>query len=337
VGGDFDLPAPRGRPAAPLLEVLVPLREPVRHEFGGVAQYWIDGAGIVRKFTALDRSLALRSGVAIGAGLAVMLTALAWTFRRLDAANRELRARSEDLARANQEFSFAAKTSAIGAITAHLIHGLRSPLAGLEGYVTGRNGSSSDRRGEEWQTAMETTRRLRGLINEVVDILHEEKAGGAPYAVKTSELFAQAGRKIHALATACGVTLICSVGSDTELPSRRAHLLLLVLDNLLRNACEASPHGGRVTLRAVAASDRVDFLVEDQGPGLNPDVAGHLFQPILSAKPGGGGVGLVISRHLAQHAGGELTLVTSDSRGCCFRLSASVMAARMAGSLSDLP
>ena len=65
----------------------------------------------------------------------------------------------------------------------------------------------------------------------------------------------------------------------------------------------------------------VNFFVEDEGPGLSDVVTARLFQPVPSGKPGGGGIGLVISRHLAQHAGGQLELVKSDVNGCCFRLS----------------
>ena len=46
--------------------------------------------------------------------------------------------RRADLARANEELVFAAKTGAVGAISAHLIHGLKNPLSGLEGYVSDR-------------------------------------------------------------------------------------------------------------------------------------------------------------------------------------------------------
>jgi signal transduction histidine kinase len=304
-----------------LLEVLVPLREPVKREFGGAAQYWIDGTAVRREFAALDRSLWWRSGLAVAAGSAIVLGALAWAFRRLEAVNRELRLRGADLARANAEFSLAAKTSALGAITAHLIHGLKNPLFGLEGYVVGQADAASDERGDESRAAVETARRLRDLVNEVVNILREEQVAGSGFSVETTELVAHVQARVAPLAAERGVTLACHHEGGVALPSRRANLVMLVLDNLLRNACEATPRGRGVSLRACRGDGETNFYVEDEGNGLPAAVAERLFQPVASSKPGGGGIGLVISHQLARHAGGQLELVKSDADGCRFRLS----------------
>ncbi len=310
-------PAPDG---APVLEVLVPLRVPGRAVFGGVAQYWLDGAPLQREFALLDRHLWLRGGVPAALGGLLVLGILAWAFRRLRAAHRELQARSEDLARANREFSLAAKTSALGTITAHLIHGLNNPLAGLEGFVASPPPPDSPGTGDEWRTALHTTRRLRTLVNDVVAILREEQSGGAAYRLSTAELVAAAEEKIRPLAAARRLVFTSRRDDVADLPARRGHLALLVLDNLLTNACEATPPGGHVTLWVRCTAREAVFLVEDDGPGLDPRVRDQLFQPVASTKPGGGGIGLVLSHSLARHAGGQLTLEQSDARGCRFRL-----------------
>lgn len=304
----------------PLLEVLVPLRVPGRTAFGGVAQYWIDGAAMQHEFSLLDRHLWWRNGVPVALGAALILATLGWAFRRLRAAHREVQARSEDLARANREFSLAAKTSALGTITAHLIHGLNNPLAGLEGYVSSQPNHDDDAAGQEWRTALRTTQRIRTLVNDVVAILREENSGGAKYRMTTAELLAAAEEKIRPLAAARQVTFTSRRDDAGELSGRRGHLALLVLDNLLTNACEATPAGGHVTLWVQCGARDVVFLVEDGGPGLARHVRDQLFQPVASTKPGGGGIGLVLSHSLAQHAGGLLTLEKSDADGCRFRL-----------------
>ncbi len=312
---------------SPLLEIVVPLQHPTAHTFAGAAQYWIDGAAMQAEFRRLDRSLLLRAGVTAAVGATLVLAAFAWAFRRLRAAHRELQARSDDLARANHEFSLAAKTSAVGAITAHLLHGLRNPLDGLEGYVSSQPGDARDEGGEEWRAAMETTRRIRSLVDEVLAILREEQAGGARYLVTAAELLAATEEKIRPYAQTRGVAFSGRREDDAELPGRRAHLVLLVLDNLLRNACEATARGGRVSLTVTRQGPDAVFIVEDDGPGLAPTVRDRLFQPVRSTKPGGGGIGLVLSHQLARHAGGFLALDKSDGRGSRFRLAVPVASA----------
>lgn len=320
----FKLSAPTaGAAPAPLLDVLVPLHPPGRPDFSGAARYWIDGAEVGRELAALDRSLLWRVGLTFSLGLVLALGVLAWSFGRLASANRRLSERTADLLRANRELNLAAKTSAVGAIAAHLIHGLRNPLAGLESFITGPavGEEESPRRGVDWQQAVETTARVRSLVNEVVAILREEREGRDAFVLTLREVATQAESKIAPLAAARNLrVVVCSV-EDGELSNRRANLVLLVLDNLLRNACEASPEGCTVTLLVAQAPDgRIEFLVQDEGPGLPAAVQQHLFQPVSTGKPGGSGIGLAISRHLARHAGGDLELVNSAESGSTFRL-----------------
>ena len=147
-----------GNESGPLLDIVVPLASSVFPAANSaVARYWVDGANVAREFTRLDRGLALQAGIAFAGGAALLAFVLAWAFSRLAEANRQLVEQSLDLARANQELDFAAKTGALGAITAHLIHGLKNPLAGIEGFVAETATISSDAmRGDACRTAIET-------------------------------------------------------------------------------------------------------------------------------------------------------------------------------------
>ncbi len=311
----------------PLLEAWVPLERASTHAFAGAAQFWIDGRTIAAELAALDRRLAVQAGLAWLAGAAVIALALAWAFRRLAAANDALRLRSDDLARANRELVLAAKTSALGAVTAHLIHEIKNPLAGLEVFVANQaDGSQRDDAGAELAAASELTRRLRTMINDVVAVLRDEQHG-ASFELTAAEVCELALARARPAAAARGIVLDCDRSPAVSLAGRRANLACLVLHNLLQNALEASPAGGRVRLAAVAekkAGDALAFLVEDSGAGLPDAVRARLFQPCPSGKPGGSGLGLALSAQLAAQAGGRLELVRSDSSGTCFRLVLSV-------------
>lgn len=306
----------------PLLEIAVPLHaaDPKAAPLA-VARYWIHGTGVAAEFAKMDRGLAVQAGIAFAAGAALVALVLSWAFSRLAAANRLLVEQSADLARANQELDFAAKTGALGAISAHLIHGLKNPLAGIEGFVAETVSSADSNRGEAWRTAMETTRRLRALVTEVTTVLRDEADGSADYAVPVNEVVEAARRRALPHAEQAGIELAAAADADVAVSARVANLTGLVLANLVSNAIEASPRGAEVTIEARRADHGIEFFVRDTGPGLPRHVQSELFRPVRSSKRGGGGVGLAISLRLAKHAGGNLELVRSAAGGTEFRLS----------------
>jgi signal transduction histidine kinase len=307
----------------PLLEIAVPLHgEGPAAGLLGVARYWIEGATVAAEFGRMDRGLATQAGIAFVSGAILVALVLAWAFARLSAANRRLLEQSVDLARANQELDFAAKTGALGAISAHLIHGLKNPLAGIEGFVaeTAIGGADADR-GEACRAAIETTRRLRALVTEVTTVLRDESDGAANYPVPVTEVVEAARTRVLPAADNAEIAVSVNADRDVVVVARVANLAGLVLANLVTNAIEASPRGAAVTIEARRAENGVEFFVRDTGPGLPAAVQSELFRPVRSSKRGGGGVGLAISLRLAKHAGGTLELVRSDLNGTAFRLS----------------
>jgi signal transduction histidine kinase len=318
----YGFPTDEGATRVPLLETVVPLQSNANASPVGFARYWIDGAAVRADLGNMDRGLLWQAGAAFCGGALIIGLVVGWSFRRLEQANTRLVERSADLARANQELDFAAKTGAIGAISAHLIHGLKNPLTGLEGFVADIAPQTNDpARGDAWRTAVDTTRRLRSLVNEVVSVLRDETTGEADYRVPAHEVLERAHSRVAAAAATAGVTLEpLPPPRDLALAGRTANLAQLVLDNLLTNAIEASPRGKCVQLAARPLDGRLEFVVRDEGVGLTPMVRDSLFRPIRSSKPGGGGIGLAISHQLARHAGGSLELAGSGAGGTTFRL-----------------
>ena len=217
--------SPRSIARAPLLTVAVPLSQPGEERSRiGVALYWLDGSAVAREFALMDRGLATQAGVAILGGAILIIGVLRWAFKRLAQANKRLREQSADLARANDELAFSAKTAAIGAISAHLIHGLKNPLAGLEGFVAdGPDLASDSTRGEAWQMAAATTRRLREMVNEVLAVLQDEGAA-ADYSLPARDLIAAAVRRVEELAQSRGVLVTVEPGADADLAARSGNL-----------------------------------------------------------------------------------------------------------------
>lgn len=93
------------------------------------------------------------------------------------------------------------------------------------------------------------------------------------------------------------------------------------VDNLLKNAVEASPPGASVKVRVDAEDGLAKVAVLDEGPGVPAQRAHELFEPFFTTKPEGTGLGLAVSRAIALASGGELSY-RRDAGVTCFELSA---------------
>lgn len=304
--------------AARVVDVWIPLHRSGTPRLLGAAQFLMEESDIMAELRRHDGRLWMQASIAWAAGSLVLVLGVGGALRRLDAANRTLRARSEELLRANRELVLAAKTSAVGAVTAHLMHELKTPIAGLESIVGGR--TEANRGGDDFAEASELTRRLRTMVNDIVGVLRDEQ-NGAEFELTSAEVLEVVAGKVQREAAERGVRFSTAAAAEGALGGRRANLAILVLRNLVQNALEATPTGGSVMLTArKGAEGAVEFYVDDTGSGLPGNIRERLFQPVTSGKKGGSGLGLALSYQIAQQAGGRLELVRSDERGTSFRL-----------------
>ena len=104
---------------------------------------------------------------------------------------------------------------------------------------------------------------------------------------------------------------------DPRLPRLRINReeLKRVLINLLQNAVQALPGGGRITVRGLAGARFVRLEVSDTGPGIPPEVQARLFQPSFSTKSEGMGLGLAICRRAIEGRGGTITVTSGPGQG----------------------
>jgi len=313
------VPGDDPRTTRPLLEITVPLHSKGEPRLQGIAQFLLEGESLADELAALDRTLFAQVLMAtVGSSLVVGIV-LGLAFHQLQRVNRLLVERTTNLLKANQELTWAAKASAIGAVTSHLIHGLKNPLSGLQHFMVNRKAESRPASDTEWQLAVSTARRMQSLVNEVVRILREQN-DTARYEITLDELVQMIAGKVTPLAEQAGVRFQTRLNAEGTLANRDPNLIFLILENLIQNAIQATPKGKAVTFSLESENGEVFCEVRDEGPGLSESLKDNLFKPCQSTKEQGSGIGLAISKQLANHIGAVLDLKCSTPEGCVFAL-----------------
>ena len=90
--------------------------------------------------------------------------------------------------------------------------------------------------------------------------------------------------------------------------------------NLIKNAIEAMPNGGILTLSAVKTENEYVISVTDTGLGISSDVKSNLFKPFYTTKRWGTGLGLTICKQVAEAHGGTISVESEVGKGTTFTM-----------------
>jgi signal transduction histidine kinase len=233
------------------------------------------------------------------------------TAESLARANRDLRESGEQLRRAE-------RLSALGEIAAGLAHEIRNPLAGVKGAleIVSARAAAGTPEAEFSTIATRELQRLEGLVQEFLDYARPRpprlRAADLPDVIRrvVSLLRPQADRAGVALAVE-GATACQGLWIDPEQIEQ-------VLVNIVLNAVQASPRGGRVTLRHQPRDGRYLIEVSDQGAGIPPRA--RMFEPFFTTKERGTGLGLAISQRIIAAHEGEIRIASREGGGTIFEI-----------------
>ena len=92
------------------------------------------------------------------------------------------------------------------------------------------------------------------------------------------------------------------------------------LVNLILNGIQAMPSGGELEVATAGGAGRIEITVRDHGVGLPEGPVDRLFEPFVSTRPGGTGLGLAVTRQIAASHGGRLSAQQAEGGGALFRL-----------------
>lgn len=309
--------APVGQGRPPMLEVAVALRRRDDITPVGFAQYYLDGRGLAAELAVVDARIDRLTWTVLGFGWASIAAVLGGAYAALQRARRTVEERSARLAQANLELALAAKSSALGQITSHLIHGLQGPVAEL------RTMTAEKRGGDDWRLAADCAEKMQRLIADAVGLLGEAHAS-VHYEVTGDELLAAINQRVGEEVRSRGVVWSARGGGGWTVDNRCAGIVGLIAANLVQNAARATPAGRTVAAELTQADGTLVLRVEDEGGGIPEAVRARLFTPGASGRAEGTGLGLAISRLLARQLGGELTLEHTGESGTSFRLAVPV-------------
>ncbi|MRG93003.1 HAMP domain-containing sensor histidine kinase [Polyangium spumosum] len=205
-----------------------------------------------------------------------------------------------------------------GVLGAGVAHELRNLLAAIESalYLARRHADDPARLTGHLGRAEDEVRKGQAVIDRVLGLARGEPLGKE--IVSVAEIVTSAEREL----LEGDVTIEVSVTPPELEVACDPILLERVLVNLLLNAREAleGRASGRITLRAWAAGAAVIVDVEDDGPGIDPAIAARLFEPSVTSKPTGTGLGLALCRTIVRGHGGTIEALAAPSGGALFRI-----------------
>lgn len=114
----------------------------------------------------------------------------------------------------------------------------------------------------------------------------------------------------------------CNILLDEDLPliELDPQLIKQAIVNIIKNAYEAMDCTGTASLHVSYEKDLMHIAITDHGGGLDPAIADNIFQPFITSKTGGSGLGLVITRQIIESHHGTLECVSRPGDGCTFTI-----------------
>jgi signal transduction histidine kinase len=217
-------------------------------------------------------------------------------------------------------------------MAAMLAHEVRNPLGAME-LFTGLLLQDLRDRPDTQRLARQVAQGIVDLNHLVTNLLEFTRTQVPRQAVvDCSAVLEDALRYTADLRAAHAVTVVRRYDPETSPAHADPELLRPVLLNLIRNAVQAMPGGGEVTVAVAGArdaSDAVDVTVTDTGPGIASEEQETIFRPFYTTRAKGTGLGLAVARELVQAMGGTLGVTSTVGAGACFtvRLAAATEAA----------
>lgn len=248
-----------------------------------------------------------------------------------DSLEAQVQQRTAQLQQAQQELVQAEKMAALGQMSAGLAHEINQPLAALRTLSDNTQRLLAQQRHDD---VVRNLQRMAHLVDRLASISQRLKVFAykpqtPPQPVAIAALLRQVRQLLEPRLQAAGVACSIDVEPHTLCAVADAIRLEQVLDNLMGNALDAlhtrdpASTPPYMALRAWAQDGQCHISVHDSGPGIDAAILPRLFEPFVTSKPAGKGLGLglVICAHLVREMGGNLQGGNAPEGGARFIIS----------------
>jgi two-component system C4-dicarboxylate transport sensor histidine kinase DctB len=256
-------------------------------------------------------SVAVATGRLAGVSVLGMLglaaaAAFLWRRQRQARAAADVAAQTATL---REQLQQANRLATLGQITAGLGHEIRQPLAAMRVYAeNGERLLASDRTDE----AAENFGKIAGLAGRIGEITEEQlhfsrRSAEEPRDIRLGDVIDGSLLLLRDQIRQRGIALTLPAPEASAAMVRARHVQLeQVLVNLLQNAVQACDGEGEITLAITTSGDKLHLSVADNGPGVQQALRDTLFQPFVTSKREGIGLGLAIARDIMRQLDGDL-------------------------------
>lgn len=207
-----------------------------------------------------------------------------------------------------------------GSLVARVAHELNNPLDGIMRFVNLAIRCANEAQQSQIQSYLEPARQgLRRMAQIIGELLEFSRSGDSQAEAKSINRVAEeALRTLEEKCDRAGVSAVADF-REAGMPSVRGSKFFQVCCNLFKNAIEAMPDGGRLTITSAVIDDHVVLRVEDTGVGL-PEDAERVFEPFFTTKRDhdGTGLGLAICKEYVESLDGRITAERRPEGGSVF-------------------
>lgn len=214
------------------------------------------------------------------------------------------------------------KLSVVGEMAAGLAHEIRNPLAVINMLISSLEAdlAETDARRRDIRVIRENVQHIHGLVEQLLDVARVRRS--TPQPLDLVPVIDSALSLLGPKLSRQQIRVRRRVEAGASWAMADAARIQQVLLNLLQNAVEAIGSRGevRITLGRGAKENTVALSVRDSGPGIPAEVHRQLFEPFITTKEQGIGLGLSIVRRIAEEHGGSISVQTSARQGTTFTL-----------------